>query len=109
MANAYVAGYNREEQREFAMAIGSQDISLEIQISADQKSLIEEAAALSGQPITSFTVSAAIEAARRVVGGHRAVRLSPTDWDRFLNLHDNPPEPNDRLKRAAAHYKDDSV
>jgi uncharacterized protein (DUF1778 family) len=35
--------------------------------------------------------------------------LSPTDWDRFLNLHDNPPEPNDRLKRAAAHYKDDSV
>ena len=91
------------------MAIGSQDISLEIQISADQKSLIEEAAALSGQPITSFTVSAAIEAARRVVEGHRPIRLSPRDWDRFLNLLDNPPEPNDHLKRATARYKDDVV
>ena len=40
------------------MAIGSQDISLVIQISADQKSLIEEAAALSGQPIASFTKQA---------------------------------------------------
>ena len=91
------------------MAIASQDISLEIQVSTDQKSLIEEAAAISGQPIASFTVSAAIEAARRVVQGQRAIRLSPRDWDRFLNLLDNPPEPNDRLKRAVAHYKDDVV
>ena len=88
------------------MAIGSQDISLEIQISADQKSLIEEAAAISGQPIASFTVSAAIEAARRVVEGDRAIRLSPRDWDRFLYLLDTPPEPNDHLKSAVAHYKD---
>ncbi len=91
------------------MAIGSQDISLEIQISADQKSLIEEAAALSGQPIASFTVSAAVEAARRVMAGQYAVRLSPRDWDRFLNLLDNPPEPNDHLKRAVAHYQGDVV
>jgi uncharacterized protein (DUF1778 family) len=91
------------------MAIGSQDISLVIQISADQKSLIEEAAALSGQPIASFTVSAAIEAARRVVEGHRSIRLSTRDWDRFLNLLDNPPEPNDHLKRAVARYKDDVI
>ncbi len=88
------------------MAIGSQDISFEIQISADQKSLIEEAAALSGQPISSFTVSAAIEVAHRMVEGQRAIRLSPRDWDRFLNLLDQPPEPNDYLKRAVAHYKD---
>lgn len=73
------------------MAIGSQDINLEIQISADQKSLIEEAAALSGLPVTSFTASAAIEAARRIVAGHRTIRLSSRDWDHFLNLLDNPP------------------
>jgi uncharacterized protein (DUF1778 family) len=89
------------------MAIGSQDISFEIQISAEQKSLIEEAAALSGQPITSFAVSATVEAARRVMEGQRAFRLSSRDWDRFLNLLDNPPEPNERLKRAVARYEDD--
>ncbi len=88
------------------MAIGSQDINLEIQISADQKSLIEEAAALSGQPITSFTVSAAVEAARRVVEGRATIHLSAKDWDRFLYLLDHPPEPNDQLKRAATRYKD---
>ncbi len=86
------------------MAIGLQDINLEIQVSADQKNLIEEAAVPSGLPVASFIISAAVEAARHVVGGRRAVRLSARDWDCFLNLLDNPPEPNERLKRAAAHY-----
>ena len=90
-------------------SFGSPDLSFEIQINADQKSLIEEAAALSGQPIASFTVSAAVEAARHVVQGQRAISLSPRDWDLFLNLLDNPREPNDRLKRAVARYKDDVV
>jgi uncharacterized protein (DUF1778 family) len=89
------------------MAIGSEDFSMEIHVTADQKSLIEEAAALSGQPIGSFTVSAAVEAARQTVQGQRAVRLSPRDWDHFLDLLDNPPDPNDRLQRAVARYKDD--
>jgi uncharacterized protein (DUF1778 family) len=89
--------------------IGSQDLSFEIQVSSDQKSLIEEAAALSGQPIASFTVSAAVEVARHVVRGERALSLSPRDWEHFLHLLDNPPEPNDYLKRAAARYKGDIV
>jgi uncharacterized protein (DUF1778 family) len=88
---------------------GSQDLSFEILVNADQKSLIEEAAALSGQAISSFTVLAAVEAARRVVQGQRSITLSPRDWDLFLNLLDNPPEPNDRLQRAVARYKDGVV
>ena len=91
------------------MAIGSQDIRLEIQFSADQNGLIEEAAAISGQAVASFTASAAIEAARRVVEGHRVIRLSSRDWDYFLDLLDNPSEPNDHLKRAVARYKDDVI
>lgn len=91
------------------MAIGPHEFSLEIQMSADEKSLIDAAAALSGQHLTSFTVSAAVETARRVVQGHRAIRLPSRDWDRFLNLLDNPPEPNELLKRAVLRYKDDVV
>ena len=61
------------------MAIGSQDINMEIQISAEQNSLIEEAAALSGQPVAAFTVSAAIDAARRMVKG-QAVHADAADF-----------------------------
>jgi uncharacterized protein (DUF1778 family) len=94
-----------ETIRGFVMAIGSQDVSMELQISVEQKSLIEEAAALSGQPITAFTISAAVEAARHVIRGERAIQLSSRDWERFLKLLDDPPEPSDHLKRAVARYK----
>ncbi len=90
-------------------SVGSPDISLEIHISSDQKGLIEQAAAISGQPVASFTASAAVEAARHVLQGKRDINLSPRDWDRFLNLLDDPPEPNDHLKRAVARYKNDVV
>ena len=32
--------------------------------------------------------------------------LSDRDWDMFLDLLDNPPEPTPALRAAAAHYKE---
>ena len=75
------------------MASVSQGISLEVRLTADQKNLIEEAAALSGQPVAEFAASSAVETARRVVDGHRAIRLSNRDRDKLLELLDNPPKP----------------
>jgi uncharacterized protein (DUF1778 family) len=91
------------------VAIGSEHTSLEIVINSDQKSLLEAAAARSGEPIASFARSAAVDAARRVVDGHRAIRLSTRDWDRFLQLLDSQADPNDYLKNAAARYKDEVI
>lgn len=88
------------------MATASHESSLEVRLGADQKDLIEQAAALSGQAVAEFAVSRLVEAARRVVDGQGAVRLSDRDWERFLKLLDNPPEPNEHLKRAAEHYRD---
>jgi hypothetical protein len=33
------------------------------------------------------------------------IRLSARDWKRFLDVLDNPPEPNAVLKKAFARYK----
>jgi hypothetical protein len=33
--------------------------------------------------------------------------LSARDWDTFRELLDNPPEPNEALRRAAARYQQD--
>ena len=43
------------------MATVSDDSKLEFQISADHKKLIEDAAQLSGQSVTSFAVSTLVE------------------------------------------------
>ena len=80
-----------------------------MRLSADQKNLIEEAAARSGQPVASFTVAALMDAAQRVVDAQCKIRLSSRNWDLFLKLLDDPPEPNERLRRAAWHYEENVV
>ncbi len=91
------------------MATVSQGISLEVRLTADQKNLIEEAAALSGQPAAEFAASSAVETARRVVDGHRPIRLSNRDRDKLLELLDNPPKPGARLMRAAQQHKENII
>jgi hypothetical protein len=64
-------------------------------------------------PVTVRTVSEAevvvrLAAAEDDLGPDGVPPLKPlsnTDRDFLLNLLDNPPEPNDALKRAAARYK----
>lgn len=82
---------------------------LEVPLSLDHKRLIEEAAELSGQSLASFSASTLVETARRVVDEHRIIHLSARDRDLFLQLLDNPPEPNERLRRAAEHYRENFV
>lgn len=88
------------------MATVSQDSNLEIRLNPDQRNLIEEAASLAGEPLTSFAAAMLVEGARRVIDGLGVIRLSDRDWDLFLKLLDDPPEPNDYLKRAAQRYQE---
>jgi len=91
------------------MATVSDETSLEVRIGLDGKSLIEEAAELSGQTVDSFIASSVMEAARRTIDANQRIRLSNRDRDRFLELLENPPEPNDRLKQAAQWHKEHVV
>lgn len=67
--------------------------------SDEEKALIEKAAILEGLTVTAFIKSNAVKAARQAVAGHQQMSLSDADWDFLMGLLDNPPEPNEALKR----------
>lgn len=82
----------------------TRDARLEARVSAAQKSLLQQAAALSGRTLSEFVVASAQDAARRVIAEHESIRLSREEQLAFVQTLLNPPEPNARLKRAAKAY-----
>jgi uncharacterized protein (DUF1778 family) len=78
---------------------------LEARVSAAQKSMLQQAAALSGRTLSEFVVASAQEAARRVIAEQESIRLSREEQSAFVQALLNPPEPNARLERAAQAYR----
>lgn len=74
---------------------------IDLRLTDDDKSLIEEAAAMSNQTITQFVVACASERAAEVIEQHRRLILDEASWERVMDAISHPPAPNDRLKRAA--------
>lgn len=73
---------------------------LAARLPASVYALLKRAAKLKGRSITDFVVSAAHDAAQRVIEDDRIIRLSAEDSVRFAEALLNPPEPNEALKRA---------
>ena len=78
---------------------------LETRVTAEQKALIEHAAALQGRSITDFVLTSVQDAARRAIEEHEIIALSLRDSQAFVEALLNPPEPSARLREAAARYK----
>jgi len=78
---------------------------LEARITSDQKSILQRAAALSGRTLSEFVVASAQEAATKVIQEHEAIRLTRSEQIAFVNALLDPPEPSDRLRKAAARYR----
>lgn len=78
---------------------------IDLRLTDDDKSIIEEAAAMSNQSITQFMVSSASERAVKVIEQHRRLVLSEESWNLVMDVISNPPAPNDKLKRAANRLK----
>lgn len=74
---------------------------IDLRLTDDDKSIIEEAAAMSNQSITQFMVSSASERAAEVIEQHRRLILNEESWNRVMEAINNPPAPNNKLKRAA--------
>jgi uncharacterized protein (DUF1778 family) len=73
---------------------------LEARLPASVYALLKRAAELKGRSITDFVVSAAQDAAQRVIEDDGIIRLSAEDQARFAQALLNPPAPNAALKRA---------
>ena len=74
---------------------------IDLRLNEDDKSMIEEAAAMTNQSISQFMVSTASERAAEVIDQHRRLILNEESWNVVMEAISNPPAPNDRLKKAA--------
>jgi uncharacterized protein (DUF1778 family) len=78
---------------------------LESRVTAEQKRLIEQAAALQGRSLTDFVLSSVLDAAKRTIEEHQRLELSLRDSEAFVEALLNPPAPNDRLRESVGHYR----
>ena len=79
---------------------------IEIRIDPSSKELVEKAASILGQSLSSFIVSRMVADAQQVIDAHSRTMLSLQDWQRFHAVLNNPPTPNTTLKKVARRYKD---
>ena len=78
---------------------------LEARVTAEQKALIEHAAALEGRSITDFVLASVQDAAKRAIAEHEVIQLSVRDSQAFVEALLNPREPGQRMKEREAAYK----
>ncbi len=78
---------------------------LETRVRADQKRLIERAAALRGVTLTDFVIGTVHEAAARALDEHEVMFLGLEDRARFVEALLNPPAPSASLRRAVERHK----
>ena len=78
---------------------------LEARISAEQKQLIDLAAAYEGRSVSDFVVHTVQQAAQAVVREHETLRLNRRQSELFVTALLDPPEPNEAFRKAAKEYR----
>jgi uncharacterized protein (DUF1778 family) len=78
---------------------------LDVQLAAEQKELIEEAAARLGKSTSDFAVSTLVREARHVIQEDSVTQLTDRDRDLFIALLDADAQPNEALRAAARQYE----
>ncbi len=63
------------------------------------------AAELTGATVNQFLVQSALKEAQAVIEREDVIRLSPREWNWLLELIENPPKPNTKLKAAMKLYE----
>lgn len=79
---------------------------LEARVTAEQKSLIERAAALQGRSVTDFVLTSVQDAARRAIEEYNLLALSVRDSEAFVDALLNPKPVNDRLRDTVRRYRE---
>jgi uncharacterized protein (DUF1778 family) len=88
------------------MSTAPSDARLNFRLPAPLKETIEEAAALSGQTVSDFAISALAFSARQVIAAHDQTLLNNRQRDAFIALLDRKNDrPNNALAAAARRYK----
>ena len=75
---------------------------MQLRVRPEQKALLMRAAALRNTDLTDFIVQIAVREARAVIKEAERIQLSERDSLLVLDLLENPPAPNAKLRRAIA-------
>ncbi len=76
---------------------------MSLRIKPELKAKLVRAATIRNTGLTEFVTQAALREAEAIIEDADRVRLSDRDSLRVLDLLENPPAPNVRLRAAAAH------
>lgn len=85
---------------------GPKKARLEFRSTITQKALIERAASLLGESLTSFVLSTALRDAVKVIQDHQITELSLRDWLRFEAILDADEAPTRHLTDAMKRYRE---
>ena len=88
------------------MAIATKTNRIDIRLTDSDKSLIEKAASLSKQSVSSYIISVVTAQAQIDIEKNDKVTLSRKDWNLIAKLLNNPGEPNEELKRLLSKIDD---
>jgi uncharacterized protein (DUF1778 family) len=81
------------------MARAARTEKIDLRISPDAKQKLRAAADVREKSVSEFVLDSALTAADEALLDRRRIVLGPDEWERFLRALDEPPKPNDRLKR----------
>ncbi len=82
----------------------NQDI-LKVRIDTVTLQLLERARGYVELDKSKFIRQSIREKAEAIISEHEKTRFSADDWQLFFEMVDNPPEPTERMKKAALMYK----
>src|SRR5262249_21862194 len=74
--------------------------ALNLRIKPEERGLIDRAATLTGKTRTDFVLEAARHAAEEALLDRTVFTVSPQAYAKFIERLDEPPKPNDRLRRT---------
>lgn len=78
---------------------------LKVRMDATTLQLLEQARSYVDLDKSKFIRQSIREKAEIVISEHEKTRFSAEDWHMFFDMLDNPPEPTERMKKAALTYK----
>ena len=74
---------------------------MSLRVRAEEKAMLLRAAALKHTDLTNFVLQQALRVAKTVIAEAEHIQLSERDSLRVLDLLENPPKPNAKLRAAA--------
>jgi uncharacterized protein (DUF1778 family) len=74
---------------------------MNLRVKPDQKARLLRAASLRNTDLTDFVLRLALREADAVIEEAERIDLSSRDYSRVMDLLENPPAPNDKLRSAA--------